>query len=106
MDVINFTRFHVRGEAGASVLEAHRDWVSDSSANERFQGAVLVALEDGEWLDVAIWSEQEPDLTVVDGLPPSALLDRFQGAEIEVIGQERGVLASEVTGTPTCWRNS
>ena len=106
MEVINFTRFHVRGEADAPVLEAHRAWVSESTANERFHGGVLVALEDGEWLDVAIWSQQMPDLGPSDDLPPSALLDRLDGTDIEIVGQERGVLASELNGALTYWRKS
>jgi hypothetical protein len=104
MEIINFTRFYVRGEADEPVLEAHRAWVSESSSNERFQGGVLVALEDGDWLDVAIWSQPAPDLARVDELPPTALLDRFDGADIEILGQERGVLASEMTEAPECRR--
>ena len=106
MDVINFTRFHVRGEADEPVLEAHRAWVSQWSADERFHGGPLVVLEDGEWLDVAIWRQLPPELARADVLPPSALLDRLEGADIEVLGQERGVLASEATGVPTSWRKA
>jgi hypothetical protein len=71
-----------------------------------FHGRVLVTLEDGEWPDVAIWSQEMPDLTASHDLPPSALLDRLDGTDIEILGQERGVLASELNGALTYWRKS
>lgn len=89
MYLVDFTRFRVRGEAQEPLLRAHRAWMAECAASDRFRGGLLVALDDGEWLDVAIWRSQ-----AVDRRSPRdarcELVDQIDWADPEILGQETG----------------
>jgi hypothetical protein len=82
----------VRGETRQPVLEAHRALISECSEHARFRGGLLVELEDGEWLDVAIWN-QEADRSGPARVSLCDLVDRIDWADTEILGQETGSLA-------------
>ena len=94
MQAVHFTRFRVRSEDPEPVLKARRAWSSACHGDERFRGGLLVALEDGEWLDISVWEQTPP----ADGGgqqqgPPLDFMDRVAGVGTEFLGQECGVLA-------------
>jgi hypothetical protein len=94
MQIVCFTRFHVRGEPLEPMLEARRAWTSDCEACDAFRGGLLVALADGDWLDISIWDP--PETEDVERLTDTSLVefvDRIGGPGAEILGQESGVLA-------------
>jgi hypothetical protein len=95
MPTAQFTRFRVRRETVPSVLDARRAWVTEAQACQSFRGGLLVALEDGEWLDVSIWDLAPPGVQA--GAKPSAgaeFVDRIDSRHVEILGQESGTVTS------------
>jgi hypothetical protein len=93
MYLVNFTRFHLRDEHADSVLSARRRWGHDHKCNDRFRGGLLVALDDGEWLDIAIWERPDrPEAALLDRAAPNEFVDRLDGMLVEILGLETGTL--------------
>lgn len=84
------------------MLEARRAWTSECEAYEHFRGGLLVALEDGEWLDISIWERPRPlDGRGPDEPPIVDFMDRVDGPGMEILGQESGVVALQTAGRIT-----
>jgi hypothetical protein len=96
MYLVDFTRFRVREDDQEPLLQAHRAWRAECSASDRFRGGLLVALEDGEWLDVAIWRRDTKAFSSLGGARRE-LVDQIDWAETEILGRETGVLAADPT---------
>ena len=94
MQAVHFTRFRVRHEDPEPVLEARRAWSSACEGDKRFRGGLLVALEDGEWLDISVWEQTPlPGRGGPPQAPPLDFMDRVVGVGTEILGQECGLLA-------------
>lgn len=92
MQVVHFTRFQVPGSAAEEVFAARRAWRSKCGGCEQFRGGLLVALGDGEWLDISLWEEPPGKLAGATG-PVVDFVDRIDAAGTEILGQESGVMA-------------
>ena len=93
MDTVNFTRFRVRGELPDALLDARRAWTAECQGCDRFRGAMLIALEEGEWLDISIWDQPSADGAARPPEPPIDFIDRIEDRGTEILGQESGRLA-------------
>jgi hypothetical protein len=103
MYLVNFTRFHVRGDHAEPVLSARREWSAERTNNDRFLGGLLVALDDEEWLDIAIWDQpaQSPAASR-PAVIESEFVDRLDGSRVEILGLESGSLVfADPTGDHT-----
>lgn len=91
----HFTRFTVRGDARESVIDARRTWTAEhEEGGARFRCGLLVALGDGEWLDVSIWDQpSSPDGGPEEDAAPAEFIDRIEGPGTEILGQETGLVA-------------
>jgi hypothetical protein len=96
MYLVEFTRFRIRGQDDEPLLQAHRAWSAECSASDRFRGGLLVALEDGEWLDIAIWRRDTEASSSLGGARHE-LVDQIDWAGTEILGLETGVLAADPT---------
>lgn len=92
MQIVHFTRFQVPGSAGEAVLAAWHGWRSQCQGCERFRGGLLVALGDGEWLDVSLWEEPPDNVAHTPG-PTVDFVERIDAPGTEILGQESGVMA-------------
>jgi hypothetical protein len=93
MYLVNFTRFHVPDEQAEPVLSARRQWSAERTDSGPFRGGLLVALDDQEWLDIAIWEQpdQRPASNRLDAVE-SEFVDRLDGSRVEILGLESGSL--------------
>jgi hypothetical protein len=93
VEVVSFTRFRVRAELPDEVLDARRAWAAECLGCEQFRGAILIVLEEGEWLDVSIWDQPPADGPTRPPEPPIDFIDRIDDPDTEILGQESGRLA-------------
>jgi hypothetical protein len=98
MAIVQFTRFRVPPEREPAVLAARRASLQACrEADPELCGAYLVRLDDGEWLDIAIWAAQ-PGTEVFDDPRQAAARTGFYGQIDELLGEECGILVRQDAG--------
>jgi hypothetical protein len=102
MRIVQFTRFFLPDSQEQSMLAARA--VSVESCREAFpdlRDVLLVRMEGGEWLDIAVWERHalggEPGST--EGFPPSEARDDFFSRIDQLIGEECGLVIAD-SATP------
>jgi hypothetical protein len=94
MAVVQFTRFGAAVEHHGLLVAAWRTSVEACrTAHPALLEALLVQVDGGEWLDIAIWAS--PGALTADASPNAR--DEFFGAIEELMGEEMGVV---MAGTP------
>ena len=75
------------------MLSARRQWSAKRTDSDRFRGGLPVALDDDEWLDIAIWEQPEhPPAASRHDAVESEFVDGLDGSRVEILGLERGSL--------------
>jgi hypothetical protein len=92
MCVVQFTRFRVAAGREPAVLEARQASLRACRGSQpELRCAYLVRLQDGGWLDIAVWAGP-PDADAFDDPAQSASRTAFYGQIEELLGEECGVL--------------
>jgi len=96
MTVAQFTRFRIGEDQVASMLAASRTALdSNVTTNTELQRVLLVRLDGGDWLDIALWAD---DSTADDAgsLPlPRSREELFSHIE-ELLGEESGLVIIDI----------
>jgi hypothetical protein len=95
MTVVQFTRFRPLDEHESDLLAIRRSSLERCRAEHpEFREALLVRLENGDWLDVALWEVQDAG----GGTPPTPLVqarnDFFERID-DLLGEELGTLVAD-----------
>lgn len=92
---MQFTRFRVPPGREPAVLAARRASLQACRGTEPgLCGAYLIRLDDGEWLDIAMWAAQ-PGSDVFDDPRQAAARAAFYGQIDELVGEECGILVHQ-----------
>jgi hypothetical protein len=101
MSIVQFTRFRVTTEREPAVLEARQASLRACHGFEpELRRAYLVRLDDGEWLDIAVWAAQPGTEALAD---PARAASRtaFYGQIDELLGEECGILVEDAGPPPS-----
>src|SRR5215469_9757451 len=95
MSIVQFTRFRVTAGREPAVLKARQASLRACHGCEpELRRAYLVRLEDGEWLDIAVWAGPS-DTEAFDDPGQAASRAAFYGQIDELVGEECGVLVED-----------
>ena len=95
MSIVQFTRFRVTADREPAVLAARQACLRACRGSEpELRGAYLVRLDDGEWLDIAVWGGQ-PGAEAFDDPAQAASRAAFYGQIEELVGEESGILVED-----------
>lgn len=101
MSIVQFTRFRVAARREPAVLEARRASLRACDGSEpELRRAYLIRLEDGEWLDIAVWAG-EPETEVFDDPARAASRAAFYDQLDELVGEETGIVVEETGPQPS-----
>ena len=95
MSIVHFTRFRVTAGREPAVLEARQASLRACQGSEpELRRAYLVRLDDGEWLDIAVWAGQ-PGTGALADPAQAACRTAFYGQIDELLGEECGILVED-----------
>jgi hypothetical protein len=104
MKIVQFTRFQVQSDQEAPMLAAQMASTDACRAQHRdLRDVLLIRLDSGDWLDVAVWASNETGSPAVQADktgPPESARDDFFGQVEGLVGQERGVIVACSPGAP------
>ena len=95
MSIVQFTRFRVAPDRKAAVLAARQSALRACQGSEPvLRAAYLVRLDDGEWLDIAVW-DSRPGNEAFDDPVQAASRAVFYERLDELLGEECGILVED-----------
>lgn len=104
MRIVQFTRFSLPDGQEQSFLAARAASVESCRvAYPQLRDVLLVRLEGGEWLDVAVWEPDAVDDDAADGgrFPPADARNDFFARIDLLLGEECGLVVGH-SATPGC----
>jgi hypothetical protein len=101
MSIVQFTRFRVTAGREPAVLEARQASLRACQGSEpELRRAYLVRLDDGEWLDIAVWAAQPGTETLADPAQAASRTAFYRQID-ELLGEECGILVEDAGPPPS-----
>ena len=98
MTIVQFTRFRTTPQREPIVLKARQASLrACRGAQPELRAAYLIRLDDGEWLDIAVWAGR-PGAEAFDDPAQAASRAAFYDQIDELLGEESGILVRQDAG--------